>query len=76
MTKSKKFWAKLKISLLLQLQCILYIAGLLDLLLAENFHDLFYSLRYNNKEFENFASNFLLFASGYLKLQLGLFERK
>jgi len=39
----------------IQLQCILYIAGLLNLLLGENFSDLLYSLRYNNKEFFNFA---------------------
>jgi uncharacterized membrane protein YczE len=65
-----------RIDVKIQLQCKLYIAGLLNLLLVEIFHDLFYSLRYNNKEFFNFAQNFLLFASGYLKLQIGLFERK
>src|ERR1700722_19529881 len=74
--KNQKILGKIKKFFVIQLQCILYIAAPLNLLLGEMFSDLFYSLRYNNKEFFNFAQNFLIFASGYLKLQIGLFERK
>jgi len=74
--KNQKILGKIKKFFVIQLQCILSIAGSLILLLGEIFSDLFYSLRYNNKEFFNFAQNFLLFASGHLELQRGLFERK
>ena len=67
--KNQKILGKIKKFFVIKLQCILYIAAPLNLLLGEIFSDLFYSLRYNNKEFFNFAQNFLLFASGYLKLQ-------
>ena len=49
--KNQKILGKIKKFFVINFDAILYIAGPLNLLFGEIFHDLFYSLRYNNKEF-------------------------